>query len=56
MQGIDMNARMRPVQTADTSGFVWSRDGVGFGLVSNNPLGMLHEVANRVRSDMSSDT
>jgi len=56
MQGIDMNARMRPVQTADTSGFVWSHDGVGFGLVSNNPLGMLHEVANRVRGDMSSDT
>ena len=55
MQGIDMNAGMQPVQTANTSGFVWSRNGVGFGLVSNNPMSMLHEIANRVRGEMNSD-
>jgi anti-sigma factor RsiW len=56
MQGIDMNAKMQPVQTANTAGFVWSHNGVGFGLVSNNPMATLHEVANRVRGEMSSDT
>ena len=55
MQGIDMNARMQPVQTADTAGFVWSHNGVGFGLMSNNPMTTLHEVADQVRGKMNSD-
>jgi anti-sigma factor RsiW len=55
MQGIDMNAKMQPVQTADTAGFVWSHKGVGFGLVQNNPMASLHEVADEVRGKMNSD-
>jgi hypothetical protein len=56
MQDIDLNARMRPVQTANTAGFVWSRDGVGFGLVSSSPLTSLHGLADQVRSAMVSKT
>lgn len=55
MQDIDMNAKMQPVQTPDTAGFVWSRNGVGFGLVSNNPMATLHEIADQVRGKMNSD-
>ena len=56
MHDIDMNARMQPVQSADTAGFVWSRNGVGFGLVSTNPSTSLHGLADQVRSAMNSET
>ena len=56
MYNIDLNARMRPVQTANTAGFVWSRDGMGFGLVSTGPLTSLHGLADQVRSAMISKT
>ena len=56
MHNTDMNAKMRPVQTADTAGFVWSRNGLGFGLVSTNSMTTLHQLADKVRSAMNSET
>ena len=56
MHNTDMNAEMQPAETADTTGFVWSRNGMGFGLVSNDPITRLHQLADQVRSEMSSGT
>lgn len=52
MGKIDMNAKMQPVQMADTTGFVWANNGLGFSLVANHPMTNLHDLANQVRSDM----
>lgn len=54
MHRIDLNAKMQPVQGTDTTGFVWSRNGMGFGLVASDPVDALHELANRVRNEMAS--
>lgn len=52
MGKIDMNAKMQPVQMADTTGFVWANNGLGISLVANHPMANLHDLANQVRSDM----
>ena len=53
MHNVDMNAKMRPVHEADTAGFVWSRNGMGFGLVSSDPIPPLHQLADQVRDAMN---
>ncbi|HWA79332.1 MAG TPA: anti-sigma factor [Acetobacteraceae bacterium] len=52
MERRDMNAPMRPMHGKDTVGYVWARDGLGFGLVASEPLGTLHTLANQIRSEM----
>ncbi len=49
MEAIDTNAPMRPIDAKDTSGFAWSRDGIGFGVISSKPEPKLHELSNQVR-------
>ena len=53
MQDGETSATMRPVHTENTAGFAWARDGMGYGLVSNNPMTTLHQLADQVRSEMS---
>ncbi len=49
MEVIDTNAPMRPFDSKDASGFAWSRDGIGFGVISSKPEPKLHELSNQVR-------
>jgi anti-sigma factor RsiW len=49
----DMNAKMRPVEMPNTSGFAWARNGLGFSLVAGNPMDGLHQLANKVRDEMA---
>jgi anti-sigma factor RsiW len=53
MERRDMNAPMRPMHRAETVGYVWARNGLGFGLVSSEPTQTLHELANEIRDEMS---
>jgi len=53
MERRDMNAPMRPMHGTDTVGYVWARNGLGFGLVTGEPMGTLHALANEIRSEMS---
>lgn len=55
MEKIDMNAKMEPVRTADTTGYAWAKNGLGFSLLANHPMTRLHDLANQVRSDMGSE-
>jgi len=52
MKERDMNAPMRPMHGADTVGYVWARNGLGFGLVASTPMRTLHGLANQIRDDM----
>jgi anti-sigma factor RsiW len=52
MKKRDMNASMRPMHRADTEGYVWAQNGLGFSLVTSEPMEMLHGLANQIRSDM----
>ncbi len=52
MEKRDMSAPMRPTHGADTEGYVWAQNGLGFSLVTSEPMEMLHGLANQVRSDM----
>lgn len=49
MEAIDTNAPMRPIDSNNASGFAWSRDGIGFGVISSEPEPRLHELSNQVR-------
>lgn len=53
MEKRDMSAPMRPMHRADAVGYVWARDGLGFGLVTSAPMGVLRGLANEIRDDMS---
>lgn len=49
MVGLDLDAAMRPVSASGVSGFVWSRHGVGFGLVANGLGPGLNSLSGAVR-------
>ena len=53
MEQIDQNATMRPVDMQHTSGFAWAKRGLGFSLVASNPIEGLHQLANKVRDEMT---
>ncbi len=52
MEKRDMSAPMRPMHGKDTVGYVWARNGLGYGLVASEPLETLHTLANQIRSEM----
>jgi len=52
MEKRDMSAPMRPMHGADTVGYVWAQNGLGFSLVTGVPMEMLHGLANQIRSDV----
>jgi anti-sigma factor RsiW len=52
MKKRDMSAPMRPTHGADTVGYVWAQSGLGFSLVTGEPMEMLRGLANQIRSDM----
>jgi anti-sigma factor RsiW len=49
MEAIDTNATMRPIESKDVSGFAWSHDGIGFGVLSSKPEPKLHEISDQIR-------
>jgi anti-sigma factor RsiW len=53
MEQIDQNAKMQPVDMQHTSGFAWAKNGLGYSLVASNPVDGLHELANKVRDEMT---
>ena len=48
----DMSAPMRPMQQSDAAGYVWARDGLGYGVVTGSPMKSLHNLSNTVRDAM----
>ena len=48
----DMNAPMQPMRDGDTAGYIWARDGLGFGVIAGSPMTSLHELSNTVRDAM----
>ena len=52
MEKRDMQAPMRPVQAEDVTGYIWANGGLGFGVVTEQPVPELHELSNHVRSEM----
>ncbi len=53
MEKRNMNAPMRPMHGAETVGYVWARNGLGFGLVTSEPMETLRGLANEIRDQMS---
>jgi anti-sigma factor RsiW len=49
MEAIDTNTPMRPIESKEVSGFAWSRNGIGFGVISSKPEPGLRELSNQVR-------
>ena len=54
MQRRDANAPMRQVQSDDVTGFAWVGKGLGFSVIANDPTERLHDLADKVRSEMNS--
>ncbi|HUC18104.1 MAG TPA: anti-sigma factor [Acetobacteraceae bacterium] len=52
MEKRDMNAPMRSMHGKDTVGYVWARNGLGYGLVASEPMETLQTLANQIRSEM----
>ena len=55
MHGRDLEAPMRPLALSGVSGFVWARKGIGFSLIADRPMPVLHEISDHVRNEMSGD-
>ena len=53
MERRDVNAPMRPMHGRDTVGYVWARNGLGYGLVASERTETLRTLANQIRSEMS---
>lgn len=53
MQRRDMNAPMRPMHGVDTVGYVWARNGLGYGLVTGEPMQTLRGLANEIRDEIT---
>ena len=56
MHGRDLEAPMRPLGLSGISGFVWARKGIGFSLIADLPMPLLHDISDHVRNEMSGDT
>jgi anti-sigma factor RsiW len=56
MVGYDTNAPVRPLEASGVSGYAWSRDGIGYGLVSTANSPSLRALSDQVRAQMSTGT